>query len=116
MDEMIQKALQELEGQLAEHEVIRAYQEIAAKVQEHEGLQALIEEIKTAQKEAVNFAHYGKPELESFALQRADELTARFDQHPLVIRYRERLLEANDLLQHITRLIEAEVNKGLEGE
>jgi DNA mismatch repair protein MutS len=33
-------------------------------------------------------------------------LTKEFDQHPLVIAYREQLYEANDLLQHLTTMIQ----------
>ena len=114
MDPTIEKSLDELLGRLAENEVMKAYKEIEEKVKDHPALYQLTEEIKGYQKEAVKFAHYGKPEAEKIAIKKADELTKEFDQHPLVIRYRECLIEANDLLQHLTNLLEETVNRTLD--
>lgn len=49
-------------------------------------------------------------------MKEADRLTKEFDQHPLVIAYREQLYEANDLLQHLTTMIQKEVNAALEAD
>lgn len=113
MDEEISSSLKGLLAQLADNEVMRAYKEIEEKVKDHPALYKLTEEIKSYQKEAVKFAHYGKPEAERVAIKKADELTKEFDEHPLVIRYRECLVEANDLLQHLTNLLEETVNQSL---
>ncbi len=110
----MQEALQRLLRLLNENEVIRSYQQIEEKVKDHPGLHELTEEIKQFQQDAVKFAHYGKPEAERIALRKADELTKQFDEHPLVVSYRERLIEANDLLQHVTNTIEEKVNQELE--
>lgn len=92
------------------------YQELQKRVAENDTLQELEEGIKAAQKDAVQFAHYGKPEAEREALKEADRLTKAFDEHPLVVAYREQLYEANDLLQHLTTMIQKEVNAALEEE
>lgn len=99
---------------LADHPVIKAYKEIEARVAENERLTAIEEQIKAAQKDAVNFAHYGKPEAEKAAIAQADELKRSYDQQPLVIAYRERLYEANDLVQYVTEAIQRQVNEELE--
>lgn len=39
-----------------------------------------------------------------------------FDQHPLVIAYRKQLLEADDLLHHLTTMIQEEINGQIEEE
>lgn len=114
MDQDVQKTLEQLLTLLDQSEVIQEYKKIEAKVQDHQGLVVLVEEIKAYQKEAVKAAHYGKPEAEKQAIKKADELTATFDEHPLVVRYRQRLIEANDLLQHVTKLLERNVNISLE--
>ncbi|WP_245249326.1 RicAFT regulatory complex protein RicA family protein [Vagococcus allomyrinae] len=110
MDDEVQRALDHLLAMLDKSEIIQEYKKIEAKVQDHQGLVAMTDEIKEYQKQAVKFAHYGKPEAEKQAIKKADELTAAFDDHPLVIRYREKLIEANDLLQHLTHLLESQVN------
>ncbi|MBL1225804.1 YlbF family regulator [Enterococcus sp. BWR-S5] len=115
-DKNIEAELDKLLQLLDQNETIQRYKEIEQRVNNNEKLTQLVEEIKQAQKDAVQFAHYGKPEAEKEAIKRADELTAQFDEHPLVIAYREQLAEANDLLQHITAMIQRGINNQLEKE
>lgn len=114
MDDDVQQALDRVLAMLDKSDIIQDYKKIETKVQDHQGLVAMTDEIKEYQKQAVKFAHYGKPEAEKQAIKQADDLTAAFDEHPLVIRYREKLIEANDLLQHLTHLLESQVNLQLE--
>lgn len=113
-EEKISKTLENLLDKLGENEIISSYKEIAQKVDQHEGLKELVESIKAHQKDAVQYAHYDKPEAEKEALRLANDKQKEFDEHPLVIVYREKLVEANDLLQHMTHLLEKSVNDGLE--
>lgn len=110
----VEAALSHLTALLGKNEVITRYQQLQKRVEENDTLQQLEEDIKTAQKDAVQYAHYGKPEAEREALKEADRLTTEFDQHPLVVAYREQLYEANDLLQHLTNMIQKEVNAAIE--
>lgn len=112
----VEAALSHLTALLGENEVITRFQQLQKRVAENDTLQQLEEGIKAAQKDAVQFAHYGKPEAEREAMKEADRLTKEFDQHPLVIAYREQLYEANDLLQHLTTMIQKEVNAALEAD
>jgi cell fate (sporulation/competence/biofilm development) regulator YmcA (YheA/YmcA/DUF963 family) len=112
----VEAALSHLTALLGENEVIVHYQELQKRVAENDTLQELEEGIKAAQKDAVQFAHYGKPEAEREALKEADRLTKAFDEHPLVVAYREQLYEANDLLQHLTTMIQKEVHAALDEE
>ena len=98
LDAQSNKELEKLLHLIGQDEVIQRYQ------------------IKAAQKDAVQFAHYGKPTAEKEAIQRADAKTKEFDEHPLVVAYREQLIEANDLVQHVTALIQYRVNEELEKE
>lgn len=114
IEPQVQASLDELLHLLNQSEIIQSYKEIEARISGHEGLHELTEAIKVKQKEAVKFAHYGKPEAEKHAIKEADALTAQFDEHPLVIRYRQKLIEANDLLQHVTNLLEEKINVQLD--
>ncbi|MGM0219190.1 YlbF family regulator [Enterococcus sp. AZ126] len=115
-DKKINEELTKLLTLLGEDELIQRYKELEKKVQNNEKLTALVEQIKAAQKDAVQFAHYDKPEAEKAAIKKADELTKEFDEHPLVVAYREQLMEANDLLQHVTDMIQYRINEELEKE
>ncbi|WP_313630639.1 YlbF family regulator [Enterococcus devriesei] len=112
----VEAALNDLTALLKENEVIIDYQRVQKRVAESDTLKQLEDEIKKAQKAAVQYAHYGKPEAEKAALKEADRLTKEFDQHPLVTAYRDQLVEANDLLQHLTHMIQKEVNDTLEAD
>lgn len=112
----VEAALSHLTALLGENEIIIRFQQLKKRVEENDTLQELEEGIKAAQKDAVQFTHYGKPEAEREALKEADRLTKEFDQHPLVIAYREQLFEANDLLQHLTNMIQKEVNAAIEAD
>lgn len=107
-------ALNELTNALAENEIVKDYRKIALKVANNSRLQELEEKIKAAQQEAVQFAHYGKPEAEKAALAAANEYTREYENHPLVVAYREKLTLANDLLHFITENISQEVNQTVE--
>ncbi|ALS02555.1 hypothetical protein ATZ33_14560 [Enterococcus silesiacus] len=115
-DKRINEELMKLLALLGEDELIKRYKELEEKVQNNEKLTALVEQIKAAQKDAVQFAHYDKPEAEKTAIKQADALTKEFDEHPLVVAYREQLMEANDLLQHVTDMIQYRINEELEKE
>lgn len=115
-DKEVREELYKLLSLLGEDEIIQKFKVIEKRVEENTKLTELVEEIKRAQKDAVQFAHYEKPEAEKAAIEKADKLTKEFDEHPLVIAYREQLMEANDLLQHITDMIQYRVNEELEKE
>lgn len=115
-DKKINEELMKLLTLIGEDELIQRYKKLEEKVQNNEKLTDLVEQIKAAQKDAVQFAHYDKPEAEKAAIKRADELTKEFDEHPLVVAYREQLMEANDLLQHVTDMIQYRINEELEKE
>lgn len=115
-DKKINEELTKLLSLLGEDELIKRYKELEEKVENNEKLTDLVEQIKAAQKDAVQFAHYDKPEAEKAAIKRADDLTKEFDEHPLVVAYREQLIEANDLLQHVTDMIQYRINEELEKE
>ncbi len=112
----VEAALNDLTALLKKNDVIIDYQRVQQRVAESDTLKQLEDEIKEAQKAAVQYAHYGKPEAEKAALKEADRLTKAFDQHPLVTAYRDQLVEANDLLQHLTHMIQKEVNDTLEAD
>lgn len=116
IEPLVEQVLQEVEEQLAKNEQIQEYRVVAERAKEHPRLNELIESIKAEQKNAVQFAHYGKPTAESEAIKKADAFTQAFDEHPLVVQYREHLVEANDLVQHLFTLIEEEVNQALQTE
>ncbi len=112
----VQQALDQLLALLAEHDTIKEFKQIQTKARQNKHLKELEEAIKAAQKDAVQFAHYGKPEAEKEAITRINALNKAYAEHPLVVAYREKLIEANDLLQHVTTSLQRQVNQAIEEE
>lgn len=107
----VKAALLELLAELQEHSIVKDFQAIEEKTRNNQTLEKMEEQIKALQKEAVSFAHYGKPEAERQALAQADALRRAYEEHPLVVSYRQRLQEANDLLHYVTGRIQTEINE-----
>lgn len=116
MEESIQKELDQLEQLLAAHPTIREFKEVQMRAQNNAALKELEAQIKRAQKDAVQYAHYEKPEAEKIAIQEIARLQANYDQHPLVVRYRDVLYEANELLHYVTTTLQKKVNQVIEEE
>ncbi|BAL62786.1 YlbF family regulator [Melissococcus plutonius] len=116
IDESIQIELNQLLSLIEENDIIQRYKRLEKKVQANKKLAELTEKIKTAQKEAVQFAHYDKPNAEQEAICQADRLTKEFNEQPLVIAYRQALSEANELLQYIIEMIQSQINEEIEKE
>ncbi|MGM9903565.1 hypothetical protein A5844_001061 [Enterococcus sp. 10A9_DIV0425] len=112
----IQLEVDKLIELLTTHETILRYKELEKKVKKSPYLKQQTEALKQAQKDAVNFAHYGKKEAEKEAIRRIETLTQEIDTHPLVVAYRAQLVQANELLQHLTQLIQTEINHYIEEE
>ena len=73
-----------------------------------------MEEIKAAQKMRFNLLTMANQLLKKKPFNEPMR-KQKFDEHPLVVAYREQLIEANDLVQHVTALIQYRVNEELEG-
>ncbi|KAF1293424.1 YlbF family regulator [Candidatus Enterococcus leclercqii] len=115
-DQDVRQAVEELSRLLSDLPQVKEFQTLSEKVAANEKLTRLEEAIKAAQKDAVQFEYYGKPQAKQAALSEADRLTAEYDSLPLVIAYREKLLEVNDLLQYVTDGIQRGVETLLESE
>ncbi|MFV0558251.1 MAG: YlbF family regulator [Enterococcus sp.] len=114
LEEHVQTELEKLQQLLGEHPTIQRFKEIDARVQTNEKLTLLEEQMKQAQKNAVNFAHYGKPEAEKATLKELAELQQAYNQHPQVVAYRQRLYDANELLHYVTSTIQQKVNEQIQ--
>ncbi|MCD5002166.1 YlbF family regulator [Enterococcus saccharolyticus] len=112
----VQQALAKLIDLLSEHESIKEFKKIQAKAVQNEHLKELEAAIKAAQKDAVQYAHYNKPEAEKQAIERINALNKEYAEHPLVIAYREKLIEADELLQYVTSNLQRQVNQSIEEE
>lgn len=113
-EKQVKQAVATLNRLLSDLPQVEEFQKTAAQVRQNEKIAQMEEAIKAAQKEVVAMEHYDKPEAKKIALQKVTDLTAAYDEMPLVISYRQQLLQVNDLLQYVTQRLQQGVEKILE--
>ncbi|HLQ40460.1 MAG TPA: YlbF family regulator [Tetragenococcus sp.] len=112
----ISQQLTQLVDQLRRLDLIKEYKQIESEAKKSQELIALEEKIKKAQKAAVHFDYYEKPQAARQKNQEIDHLKKEYDSHPLVVTYRQKLMAADELLQYITEDLERKVNHAIEEE
>jgi cell fate (sporulation/competence/biofilm development) regulator YmcA (YheA/YmcA/DUF963 family) len=115
-EKQLEQEVEKLLDLLKNHESVQQFQTVRNRAENHPKLKELEAQIKAAQKDAVNFEHYGKPEAQRQAVAEINRLNKEYKSHPLVESYRQSLIEADELLQHVSTMIQKNVNQVIEGE
>ena len=115
-EKQLEQEVEKLLDLLKNHESVQQFQTVRNRAENHPKLKELEAQIKAAQKDAVNFEHYGKPEARRQAVAEINRLNKEYKSHPLVESYRQSLIEADELLQHVSTMIQKNVNRVIEGE
>lgn len=115
-EKQLEQEVEKLLDLLKNHESVQQFQTVRDRAENHPKLKELEAQIKAAQKDAVNFEHYGKPEAQRRAVAEINRLNKEYKSHPLVESYRQSLIEADELLQHVSTMIQKNVNQVIEGE
>ena len=111
MEPEVRQHLTTLGTNLQSHPVIKEYRELKVRVDQCLLIKQYEQKIEEAQKEMVHAKHYDKPEAYKYWQKQADLYTKKLDEYPLVVAYRQALIEANDLLQLITTTITEQINE-----
>ncbi|EUJ17792.1 RicAFT regulatory complex protein RicA family protein [Listeria aquatica] len=112
-DEIMQKAA-ELRDALSATEEISFYKKAEETIDANSKVQEKIAKIKLLQKQSVNLEHYGKFEAMKETEAQIERLKQEIDDLPVVRDFRRAQVDANDLLQSITREIDQNVTRKLE--
>ena len=115
-EKQLEQEVEKLLDLLKNHESVQQFQTVRNRAENHPKLKELEAQIKAAQKDAVNFEHYVKPEAQRQAVAEINRLNKEYKSHPLVESYRQSLIEADELLQHVSTMIQKKVNQVIEGE
>ncbi len=100
---------EKLAKMLANTEQIERFKELEAKINENQKVQDNIAKIKSLQKQAVNFQHYGKEEALKVVENEIDRLQDELDEIPVVQEFKDIQVHINDVLQLITSTISREL-------
>ncbi|MEG9296759.1 RicAFT regulatory complex protein RicA family protein [Mangrovibacillus sp. Mu-81] len=101
----IMKRAEELAGMIAETEEVDFFKRAEAQIHENQKVREMIASIKSLQKQAVNFQHYGKSEALKMVEAKIENLEKEIDEIPVVQQFKESQTDVNDLLQIVASVI-----------
>ncbi|AVX10004.1 MULTISPECIES: RicAFT regulatory complex protein RicA family protein [Priestia] len=103
------KRAQELAKMIAETEEVDFFKRAEAQLNENQKVRETIASIKSLQKQAVNFQHYGKTEALKQVEAKIDRLQEELDELPIIQQFQESQINVNDLLQLVANTISTTV-------
>ncbi|MHA7135680.1 RicAFT regulatory complex protein RicA family protein [Rossellomorea arthrocnemi] len=101
----IMKRAEELATMIAETEEVDFFKRAEAQIHENQKVREMIASIKSLQKQAVNFQHYGKIEALKMVEEKIENLEKEIDAIPVVQQFKESQTDVNDLLQIVASVI-----------
>lgn len=103
--EQIVERATELAKMIAETQEVDFFKRAEAQINQNKKVQEIIETIKSLQKQAVNFQHFGKSEALKQVEEKIDNLQAELDSIPVVEEFKNSQIEVNGLLQLVAHTI-----------
>ncbi|MGM7720459.1 RicAFT regulatory complex protein RicA family protein [uncultured Metabacillus sp.] len=107
-DEIVAKA-RELAQMIAESKEVDFFKRAEAQLNENQKVREKIASIKSLQKQAVNFQHYGKHEALKQVEAKIEKIQNELDEIPIIQEFQESQVEVNDLLQLVSHTISNKV-------
>ncbi|KON92015.1 hypothetical protein AF331_06025 [Rossellomorea marisflavi] len=90
---------------IADTEEVDFFKRAEAQIHENQKVREMIASIKSLQKQAVNFQHYGKSEALKMVEAKIENLEKEIDAIPIVQQFKESQEDVNDLLQIVASVI-----------
>ncbi|GIN57756.1 hypothetical protein J8TS2_20750 [Lederbergia ruris] len=99
----------ELATMIANTEEVDFFKRAEAQINENQKVREMIASIKSLQKQAVNFQHYGKEKALKLVEEKLEKLEAELDEIPIVQEFKQSQVDVNDLLQMVSSAISNKV-------
>ncbi len=103
-DEIMERA-RELGRMIAETEEVDFFKRAEAQINENQKVREKIASVKSLQKQAVNFQHYGKTEALKMVEAKIEKVENDLDEIPIVQEFKQSQVDVNDLLQIVASTI-----------
>ncbi|KIL50549.1 hypothetical protein KP77_19240 [Jeotgalibacillus alimentarius] len=102
--EIIAKA-KDLAQMITETEEVDFFKRAEAQIQENQKIREKIASLRSLQKQAVNFQHYGKHEALKMIEAKIEKVEKEIDEIPIVQEFKQSQTEVNDLLQMVANTV-----------
>lgn len=103
-DEIVERAT-EVAKMISETEEVDFFKRAEAQINENQKVREMIASIKSLQKQAVNFQHYGKSEALKMVEAKLEKIENELDEIPIVQEFKQSQEDVNDLLQIVAATI-----------
>ncbi|WP_409305504.1 RicAFT regulatory complex protein RicA family protein [Peribacillus sp. SCS-155] len=103
-DDILARA-EELAKMISETEEVDFFKRAEAHINENQKVREMIASIKSLQKQAVNFQHYGKEKAYNQVQQKIEALEQEIDEIPIVQEFKQSQVDVNELLQMVASQI-----------
>jgi cell fate (sporulation/competence/biofilm development) regulator YmcA (YheA/YmcA/DUF963 family) len=102
--QIVEKA-QEVAKMIAETDEVDFFKRAEAQINENQKVREMIASMKSLQKQAVNFQHYGKTEALKMVEAKIEKIEQELDELPIVKEFKQSQVDVNDLLQIVASTI-----------
>ncbi|WP_433749948.1 RicAFT regulatory complex protein RicA family protein [Falsibacillus pallidus] len=103
-DDIVNRAT-ELAKMIAETEEVDFFKRAEAQINENQKVREMIASIKSLQKQAVNFQHYGKTNALKMVEAKIEAIEKEINEIPIVQEFKESQTDVNELLQMVSSAI-----------
>lgn len=103
-DDIVARAT-ELAKMISETEEVDFFKRAEAQINENQKVREMIASIKSLQKQAVNFQHYGKTEALKMVEAKIEKIEEELDEIPIVQEFKQSQTDVNDLPQIVASTI-----------
>jgi cell fate (sporulation/competence/biofilm development) regulator YmcA (YheA/YmcA/DUF963 family) len=107
-DDIVAKA-RELALMISESNEVDFFKRAEAQINENKKISEMLAKIKSLQKQAVNYQHYGKHEALKQVEAKIEKIQDELDEIPIIQEFQESQVEVNDLLQLVSHTISNKV-------
>ena len=102
--EIVEKA-KDLAKMMTETEEVDFFKRAEAQIQENQKIREKMASLKSLQKQAVNFQHYGKHEALKMIEEKIEKVENEINDIPIVQEFKQSQVEVNELLQVVANTV-----------
>lgn len=111
-DDIIAKAT-EIADMISATEEVEFFKQAEAKIHENQKLREKMASIKSLQKQAVNFQHYGKESALKMVEEKIEKIETELDEMPIVQQFKQSQTDVNEILQMVATAISNKVTDNI---
>jgi cell fate (sporulation/competence/biofilm development) regulator YmcA (YheA/YmcA/DUF963 family) len=111
-DDIIAKAT-EIADMISATEEVEFFKQAEAKIHENQKLREKMASLKSLQKQAVNFQHYGKESALKMVEEKIEKIETELDEMPIVQQFKQSQTDVNEILQMVSTAISNKVTDNI---